>query len=64
MDDGGQGMRRLAAFTRDAVHMAGGTTRELSPGICELNLPDRSPERLTSSRERASADDGLSLLGL
>lgn len=64
MDDGGQGMRRLLAFTRDATRMTGGTTRELSPGVFELSIPERAPERLTSSRERANTDDSLSLLGL
>lgn len=64
MDDGGAGMRRLLAFTRKAILAAGGSTRELSPGICELSVPDRTSELVTSSRERANADDNLSLLGL
>jgi Helicase conserved C-terminal domain len=63
-DDGGQGMQRLLAFTRECVRAAGGTMRDTGGGIHEASLPGGRIERFTTDRAKAKAEDDLALLGL
>ena len=63
-DDGGQGMQRLLAFTRECVRAAGGTMRDAGGGVHEASLPGGRIERFTTDRAKAKAEDDLALLGL
>jgi len=63
-DDGGQGMQRLLAFTRECARAAGGSMRDAGGSIHEVSLPGGRIERFTTDRAKAKDDDALALLGL
>jgi hypothetical protein len=63
-DDGGAGMNRLLAFTRDCAEAAGATIRQAREGVYEISLPNDGSHAFTTNREMAKNNDDLGLLGL
>jgi len=63
-DDGGLGMSRLLAFTRECAMADGGQVRSIDKATFEVSLPNGRRERFTTDRSAAKQDESLSLLGL
>jgi len=64
VDDGGVAMRRLFEFSHTAVVALGGKWTSKSDDEFEASLNGSGVIRLTTNRDRALREDGLSLLGL
>ncbi|MBI4291276.1 MAG: DEAD/DEAH box helicase family protein [Betaproteobacteria bacterium] len=64
MDDGGEGMARLARYFQATVSHAGGQCLPIENNQFEVALNGQPPIRITTDREAAKEDERLSLLGL
>jgi len=63
-EDSGKGMERLFRYLRSSVAQVGGTCQPKGPAIYEVFLDGEEPLRLSTDRDTAKEDEGLSLLGL
>ena len=62
-DDAGEGMRRLLNYVREGVERAGGAIRNQGGELYEVAL-DEPRTLITTNRDRAKEDEGITLLGL
>lgn len=63
-DDGGAGMKRLLAFTKQSAEMQGGHVQLVRNGVYEIQKPGEPVVRFTTNRKYAKDSDELTLLGL
>ncbi len=63
-DDSGRGMERLFRYLQESVAQIGGACHPKAPCVYEVYLDGEAPQRISTDRETAKEDEGLSLLGL
>ncbi|MFW6106657.1 MAG: helicase-related protein, partial [bacterium] len=63
-DDSGRGMKRLFRYLQNSVTQVGGTCQPKGRSVYEVYLDGEVPQQISTDRETAKEDEGLSLVGL